>query len=107
MKGEAVHYELLDYLSFVTFFPQLIAGPIVLHTELVPQFQDKNKRRFNVENFTDGCVQAILGLGKKVLIADTLALVVNNTYDYRYYLTTWSAIVFILHGQRSYSGVCL
>ena len=96
MKGEAVHYELLDYLSFVTFFPQLIAGPIVLHTELVPQFQDKNKRRFNVENFTDGCVQAILGLGKKVLIADTLALVVNNTYDYRYYLTTWSAIVFIL-----------
>jgi len=96
MKGEAVHYGLLDYLSFVTFFPQLIAGPIVLHTELIPQFQDKEKRKFDVDNFTDGCVQAIMGLGKKVLIADTLGLVVNNAYDYRYYMTTWSVIVFIL-----------
>ncbi len=96
MKGEAVYYGLLDYLSFVTFFPQLIAGPIVLHTELIPQFQDKEKRKFNVDNFTDGCVQAIMGLGKKVLIADTLGLVVNNAYDYRYYMTTWSVIVFIL-----------
>ena len=96
MKGEAPHYGWLDYFSFVTFFPQLIAGPIVLHTELVPQFKDKEKRKFNVNNFTDGCVQFILGLGKKVLIADTLALVVNETYFNRYYLTTWSTIVFIL-----------
>lgn len=96
MRADAVHYGLVDYLSFVTFFPQLIAGPIVLHTELIPQFQDKEKRRFNADNFTDGCVQAILGLGKKVLIADTLGLVVNSTYDYRYYLTTWSTIIFIL-----------
>lgn len=95
MKMDAPHYGLIDYLSFVTFFPQLIAGPIVLHTELVPQFQDLSKRRFNIDNFTDGCVQAILGLGKKVLIADTLGLVVNGAYGGRYYLTTWSTIVFI------------
>lgn len=95
MKKEAPHYGLVDYLSFVTFFPQLIAGPIVLHTELVPQFQDLSKRKFNVNNFTDGCVQAILGLGKKVLIADTLGLVVNGAYFGRYYFTTWSTIVFI------------
>ena len=54
------------------------------------------KRKFNADNFTDGCVQAILGLGKKVLLADTLALVVNEAYFNRYYFTTWSAIVFIL-----------
>ncbi|MBQ9989430.1 MAG: MBOAT family protein [Lachnospiraceae bacterium] len=96
MKGEAPHYGLVDYLSFVTFFPQLIAGPIVLHTELIPQFQDKEKRKFNLDNFTDGCVQSILGLGKKILIADTLGLVVNQTYFNRYYLTTWSTIIFIL-----------
>ena len=77
MKGEAPHYGIIEYMSFVTFFPQLIAGPIVLHSELVPQFRDLEKRKFNVDNFTDGCVQAILGLGKKVLLADTLALVVN------------------------------
>ena len=96
MKDEAPHYTLIDYLSFVTFFPQFIAGPIVLHTELIPQFQDQEKRKFNLDNFTDGCVQAILGLGKKVLIADTLGLVVNQTYVNRYYLTTWSTIIFIL-----------
>ena len=96
MKGTAPHYEIIDYMSFVTFFPQLIAGPIVLHSELIPQFKDMEKRRFNVDNFTDGCVQAILGLGKKVLLADTLALVVNSAYDNRYYFTTWSAILFIL-----------
>ena len=96
MKGTAPHYELIDYMSFVTFFPQLIAGPIVLHSELIPQFKDMEKRKFNADNFTDGCVQAILGLGKKVLIADTLALVVNQTYYNRYYLNTWSGILFIL-----------
>ena len=66
MKGTAPHYGLIEYMSFVTFFPQLIAGPIVLHSELIPQFKDMEKRKFNIENFTDGCVQAILGLGKKV-----------------------------------------
>ena len=96
MKGTAPHYGIIDYMSFVTFFPQLIAGPIVLHTELVPQFKNLEKRKFNVDNFTDGCVQAILGLGKKVLLADTLALVVNEAYFNRYYFTTWSAICFIL-----------
>ena len=96
MKGDAPHYGIIEYMSFVTFFPQLIAGPIVLHSELVPQFRDLEKRKFNVDNFTDGCVQAILGLGKKVLLADTLALVVNEAYFNRYYFTTWSVIVFIL-----------
>ncbi len=96
MRGTAPHYSLIDYMSFVTFFPQLIAGPIVLHSELIPQFKDMEKRKFNADNFTDGCVQFILGLGKKVLIADTLALVVNQAYFNRYYFTTWSAILFIL-----------
>ena len=96
MKGTAPHYGIIDYMSFVTFFPQLIAGPIVLHSELVPQFKNIEKRKFNVNNFTDGCVQSILGLGKKVLLADTLALVVNEAYFNRYYFTTWSVIVFIL-----------
>ena len=96
MKGKAPHYGIIDYMSFVTFFPQLVAGPIVLHSELIPQFKDREKRKFNTDNFTDGCVQAILGLGKKVLLADTLALVVNGAYNNRYYFTTWSAMIFIL-----------
>lgn len=110
MKGEAPHYDILDYMSFVTFFPQLIAGPIVLHSELIPQFKDLEKRHFQPDNFTDGCVQFILGLGKKVLLADTLALVVNHAYQNRYYFTTWSVIVFILayafELYYDFSGYC-
>lgn len=110
MKGDASHYDILDYMSFVTFFPQLIAGPIVLHSELIPQFKDLEKRKFQPDNFTDGCVQFILGLGKKVLLADTLALVVNQAYQNRYYFTTWSVIVFILayafELYYDFSGYC-
>ena len=76
-RGNASHYSLLDYLNFVTFFPQLIAGPIVLHSELVPQFQDKTKRRFDVGSFAQGVAFFVIGMGKKVLLADTLAKAVN------------------------------
>lgn len=76
-RGNAPHYSLADYLNFVTFFPQLIAGPIVLHSELIPQFQDKTKRKFNKESFAQGIAYFVIGMGKKVLLADTLAKAVN------------------------------
>ena len=47
-------YRILDYALFVTFFPQLVAGPIVLHSEIVPQFADPKNRRFNFDNFAPG-----------------------------------------------------
>lgn len=80
-RGEAPHYGLLDYLSFVTFFPSLISGPIVLHAGTVSQFRDEALRRFNTESFAKGVMQFTMGLGKKVLLADTLALAVNYGYD--------------------------
>ena len=80
-RGEAPHYDLLDYLSFVTFFPSLISGPIVLHASTVPQFQDRTGRRFSTEGFAKGVMQFVIGLGKKVLLADTLALAVNYGYE--------------------------
>ena len=80
-RGEAPHYGLLDYLSFVTFFPSLISGPIVLHASTVPQFQDRTGRRFSTEGFAKGVMQFVIGLGKKVLLADTLALAVNYGYE--------------------------
>lgn len=76
-KGKAPHYTLTDYLNFVTFFPQLIAGPIVLHSELIPQFQDKARRRFDTNSFAQGMAFFTIGAGKKVLLADTLAKAVN------------------------------
>ena len=71
-RGDAPHYGLMDYLSFVTFFPSLISGPIVLHASTVPQFQDETRRRFSAESFSRGVMQFSIGLAKKVLLANTL-----------------------------------
>ena len=64
-RGEAPHYGLLDYLSFVTFFPSLISGPIVLHAATVSQFRDISRRHFDEESFAKGVMQFTMGLGKK------------------------------------------
>jgi len=71
---DAAHeYNFLHYCLFVTFFPQLIAGPIVHHKEMLPQFEQKKTFSPSLENFTVGLTIFILGLSKKVLIADSLA----------------------------------
>lgn len=71
----------LDYCNFVTFFPQLIAGPIVLPEEMLPQFEDRTKRRVNYENLFNGLFIFSLGLAKKVLIADSIAVFANTGFD--------------------------
>jgi D-alanyl-lipoteichoic acid acyltransferase DltB (MBOAT superfamily) len=63
----------VNYALFVTFFPHLIAGPIVHHKALLCQFKDKSIYNFNVENFAIGITIFILGLSKKVLLADPIA----------------------------------
>ena len=66
--------RLRDYCLFVCFFPQLVAGPIVLYSEMIPQFQDEQRRFFNPENFAAGLYLFCLGLFKKAAVADTLAI---------------------------------
>ena len=63
--------NVVDYLAFVSFFPQLVAGPIERASRLLPQFQQA--RRWNRETFEDGLRQMLWGLFKKVVIADSLA----------------------------------
>jgi len=92
-RGDALHYDLADYMCFVTFFPQLIAGPIVLHSELVPQFQDRERRRFCIDSFGQGIVYFVIGMAKKVLLADTLGRFVNFGYDNVAGIDTISAIL--------------
>lgn len=79
-KREVKDYTLLDYSLFVTFFPQLIAGPITLYSEMIPQFEDKQNKKLNVENFSKGLVAFSFGLAKKVIIADTFALAANFVF---------------------------
>ncbi len=73
-RGLTREYNFLHYCLFVTFFPQLIAGPIVHHKEMLPQFSKQNIYRFNSSNLAIGCTIFIIGLFKKVVIADTFAI---------------------------------
>ena len=63
----------LSYVLFVTFFPHLIAGPILHHKEMIPQFADPANYRFKAENLSIGGVLFVIGLAKKVLLADGIA----------------------------------
>ena len=76
-RGETDGYSFDEYTLFVCYFPQLIAGPIVLHNELIPQFRDASTRRFNAESFARGMYIFAIGLFKKVLVADTFSAAVT------------------------------
>jgi alginate O-acetyltransferase complex protein AlgI len=79
-RGDRHAYGLGEYCLFVFFFPQLIAGPIVRHNEIIPQFQRSPRGPEMWENLGRGAMLFILGLTKKVAIADTLAPVVNQLF---------------------------
>ncbi len=80
-KGEAKEYDFLNYALFVSFFPQLIAGPIVHHKEMMPQFGDAGNHRINYQNLAAGLFIFIIGLFKKIVIADTFAIWANYGFD--------------------------
>ena len=62
--------SLLPYAAFVTFFPHLIAGPIVRPAEIIPQLTAPELARPRMDNLTDGLLIFLLGLGKKLVLAD-------------------------------------
>lgn len=109
-KRDCEKYSLLEYASYVSFFPQLIAGPIVYHNELIPQFRDETRKRINAGNFSKGIYAFSLGLAKKVLIADTFSKVVTIGYQSIGYLNTPSVIlVMVCYSLQIYfdfSGYC-
>ncbi|MFC4991174.1 MBOAT family O-acyltransferase [Rubritalea tangerina] len=73
-RGETSEYNLLNYTLFVTFFPQLIAGPIVHHREMMTQFESKWNLLPKTRNILLGVLTFTIGLGKKVIIADSFAV---------------------------------
>ena len=98
-QGKAPHYAFIDYACFITYFPQLVAGPIVLHNEFIPQLQKRENRKINPTLFFDGFSLFILGLAKKVLLADVLGIVVNAEYKSIAYLdapSAWLTIIFYM-----------
>ncbi|MBW5413633.1 MULTISPECIES: MBOAT family protein [Pseudomonas] len=70
--GEVVEHDFLNYCLFITFFPHLIAGPITHHREMLEQFRERNNFKPRLDNLTVGTTIFLLGLFKKVVIADPL-----------------------------------
>ena len=109
-KRTVPRYNILDYSLFVTFFPQLIAGPIVLHSEIVPQFADVKNRHFNFDHFAPGLYAFARGLVKKVVIADTFAVAVEAGFADALTLNAaeawFVAIGYTLQLYFDFSGYC-
>ena len=103
-------YDFLDYCLFVTFFPQLIAGPIVLPTEMLPQFEAEENKKINWENMNKGLYIFSIGLAKKVIIADTIANFANAGFDMMdklNFIEAWlTSISYTLQLYFDFSGYC-
>jgi D-alanyl-lipoteichoic acid acyltransferase DltB (MBOAT superfamily) len=79
-RGETKEYSFLSYCLFVTFFPQLIAGPIVHHKEVMPQFDNQSIYRFNLEYMAVGLTIFSIGIFKKVVFADNIAVFASPVF---------------------------
>jgi D-alanyl-lipoteichoic acid acyltransferase DltB (MBOAT superfamily) len=80
-EGLVEERKLLNYALFVTFFPHLLAGPILHHKEMMPQFDAPRNKVFNHKNFYLGACLFLAGLAKKVIIADRFAVWANAGFD--------------------------
>ena len=80
-QGMAKDRGFFDYCLFVTFFPHLIAGPILHHREIMPQFANSETYRLSRRNMAVGLTIFIIGLSKKVLIADSLIQVSSAGFN--------------------------
>jgi alginate O-acetyltransferase complex protein AlgI len=113
-RGVSREYNFWSYLLFVTYFPHLIAGPILHHSQMMPQFADAQTFRINHTNISVGLTAFILGLAKKVLLADMLAPHATLAFDLAarrpedlHLLHAWmGAIAYALQLYFDFSGYC-
>ena len=98
--------NLADFAAFIALFPQLIAGPILRYKDMEAQFQN---RPHSLDAFTAGLSRFLIGLAKKVLIADTIAPLVDAGFsanDPGFVLVWAAAIGFALQLYFDFSGYC-
>ena len=95
-QGKVAEYRFLPYVLFVTYFPHLIAGPVLHHKEMMPQFDEKETYLFSTRNLAIGLSIFAFGLAKKVLLADNLAphaVFVFDKTDHPSLLIAWGGIL--------------
>jgi alginate O-acetyltransferase complex protein AlgI len=108
-RGRVRHLDPLSFFLFVFFFPQLISGPIVHHSEFIPQLREKTRITVRFDDFWIGLAILSVGLAKKVVIADSLATyadpVFASNYGPRALLDAWGAVLcFTLQIYFDFSG---
>jgi len=95
-RGETKEYSFLNYAVFITFFPQLLMGPIIHHKEIIPQFKNRWQTALRWENVSLGLFIFAIGLAKKTLLGDPLTGYAQNAFDHAQALSmleAWSASV--------------
>lgn len=109
-RGECPAYSFLEYACYVTYFPQLVAGPIVTHDELIPQFRNPEQRKPNWDNLSRGMYLFVLGLAKKILIADVFGNAVNIGFSDAASLNSCEAVIsmlaYTIQIYFDFSGYC-
>ncbi len=80
-QGKVKEYNFIHYTLFVTYFPHLIAGPVLHHKEMMPQFAQASTYRFNYENMAVGLTIFFIGLFKKVILADGISEYVEPVFN--------------------------
>ncbi len=78
--GSVGRFAFLDFCIFEIFFPKLISGPIVHYREMIPQLEGEAALRYDSQGFTRGLAMLAVGLGKKLLVADSIAPFVGTVF---------------------------
>lgn len=110
-RGEVKDYSILSYVQFVSFFPYLIAGPIVRHHEMAPQFQSRWIRAVRYRNVMQGLFIFSIGLFKKLVLTDTFSIWANAGFDGGAtsldFLSAWAAsLSYTFQLYFDFSGYC-
>ena len=107
-NGKIEKNNLVRYSLFIIFFPQLIAGPIVKYRHMMTQFCDDNNRNFNFKNFNLGLIIILIGLFKKIFLADNLAFIVEygftNSSSLSFYESWLTSLCFTFQIYFDFSG---
>lgn len=110
-EGKTKHYTFLNYCLFVCFFPQLVAGPIVHHMDVMPQFNESKASRFSQRNFSLGLTVFIFGVFKKIMIADYIGTYADQVFglslqgDHLLFWEAWGgALAYTMQIYFDFSG---
>lgn len=95
-QGKVKQERFVHYLLFVTYYPHLIAGPVLHHAEMMPQFADRRNYTVSARNFSVGTTIFIIGLAKKVLIADNIGPYSSSLFSHPgepSFLLAWGGVL--------------